>query len=290
MRELLEVSAAAAGIDDFGLRLAEKRTLANLGPLGLLVRDQPTVRQGIEAWIQNRKLHTDSVSLRVEERDGNAVISLVLFVETPAPMRQVVEMTVGVVYRTMRQFLGDRWRPRACFAHKAPRNRDIHRRVFGGSAEFNRDFNGIVCRSSDLDSPIAAADPAMARYAQQYVDSITHTKATFSEKVRELVNLMLPSGDCRMKRIAEHLGVDRKTVHQRLAEEETSFSAIVDAVRTELVNRYIDNRERPLGVVAEMLGFSELSAFSRWFKRRFGRSVSTCRVNYQTSGKPQTSQ
>jgi hypothetical protein len=70
VRELLEASAAAAGIDDFGLRLAEKRELANLGPLGLLVRDQPTVRQAIEAWIQNRKVHTDSVTLRVEERDG----------------------------------------------------------------------------------------------------------------------------------------------------------------------------------------------------------------------------
>jgi Arabinose-binding domain of AraC transcription regulator, N-term len=34
VRELLEMSAASAGIDDFGLRLAEKRTLANLGPLG----------------------------------------------------------------------------------------------------------------------------------------------------------------------------------------------------------------------------------------------------------------
>jgi AraC-type transcriptional regulator len=35
VRELLEVSAAAAGIDDFGLRMAEKRRLANLGALGL---------------------------------------------------------------------------------------------------------------------------------------------------------------------------------------------------------------------------------------------------------------
>ncbi len=233
VRELLEVSAAAAGIDDFGLRLAEKRKLANLGPLGLLVRDQPTVRQGLEAWIQNRKVHTDSVSLRIEERDGNAVISLVLFVETPAPTRQVVEMTVGVVYRTMRLFLGDGWRPRVCFAHSPPRNCDVHRRVFGGSSEFNRDFNGIVCRSSDLDSPIAAADPAMARYVKQYVDSIARTNATFAENVRELVNLMLSSGDCRMERIAEHLGVDRKTVHRRLADEGTSFTAIVDAVRTE---------------------------------------------------------
>jgi AraC-like DNA-binding protein len=288
VRELLEASAAAAGLDDFGLRLAEKRKLANLGPLGLLVRDQPTVRHALEAWIQNRRVHTDSVSLRIEERDGNAVISVVLLVVTPAPTRQVVEMTVGVVYRTMRLFLGDGWRPRVCFAHNAPRNRDVHRRMFGGSSEFNCDFNGIVCRSADLDSTIAAADPAMARYAQQYVDSITHAHSTFSERVRELVNLMLSSGDCRMERVAEHIGVDRKTVHRRLADEATSFSAIVDAVRTELVTRFIDNRERPLGVVAEMLGFSDLSAFSRWFKRRFGCSVSAWRAINQAKGKTQT--
>ncbi len=290
VRQLLEVSAAAAGIDDFGLRLAERRALSNLGPLGLLVRDQLTVRKALEAWNQNRKVHTDSVSLRIEECGANAIISLILLVETPLPTRQVVELTIGVLCRTMRLFLGDGWKPRVCFAHSAPLSGDTHQRVLGVKAEFNRDFNGIVCRSSDLDTPIPGADPAMARYAQQYVDSIAHTDGTFSENVRELVGMMLSSGDCRMERIASHLSVDRKTVHRRLAEERTSFSAIVDAVRTEIVNRYIENRERPSRVVAEMLGFSDSSAFSRWFKRRFGYSVAAWRAINQTSGKLQPTQ
>jgi AraC-like DNA-binding protein len=204
---------------------------------------------------------------------------MVRSVESFSPKRQGVEMTVGVLYRTMRQFLGEGWRPRVCFVHSAPRNLDTHRRVFGSKVEFNCDFNGIICRTSDLDTPVAAADPAMARYAQQYVDSIKPSEGSFGERVRELVALLLASGDCRMERVAEQMGVDRKTVHRHLAEEGTTFSAIVDAVRTELANRYIANRERPLSVVAEMLGFSHSSAFSRWFKKRFGRSVSAWRAD-----------
>ena len=278
VRELLESSAAAAGVEDFGLRMAERRTLSNFGPLALLLRDQPTIRQAIEAWKLYSKVHTESVSVRIDENDGIAIISMVRSIESFSPKRQGVEMTVGVLYRAMRQFLGDGWRPRVCFVHSAPRNLDTHRRVFGSKVEFNCDFNGIICCTSDLDTPIPAADPAMARYAQQYVDSIKPSEGSFVDRVREQVAMLLASGGCRMERIAEQMGVDRKTVHRHLAEEGTTFSAIVDAVRTELANRYIANRERPLSVVAEMLGFSHSSAFSRWFKKRFGRSVSAWRA------------
>ena len=189
VRQLLESSAAAAGVEDFGLRMAERRTLSNLGPLALLLRDQPTIRQAIEAWKLNSKVHTESVSVRIDENDGIAIISMVRSIESFAPKRQGVEMTVGVLYRTMRQFLGDGWRPRVCFVHSAPRNLDTHRRVFGSKVEFNCDFNGIICCTSDLDTPIAAADPAMARYAQQYVDSIKPSEGSFGERVRELVSV-----------------------------------------------------------------------------------------------------
>jgi len=42
--KLLEQSALKSGKPDFGLRLAENRTLANVGALALLVREQPSVR------------------------------------------------------------------------------------------------------------------------------------------------------------------------------------------------------------------------------------------------------
>lgn len=288
VRGLLEASAEAAGIDDFGLRMAEERTLSNLGALALLVRDQPTVRKALEIFIQNMRVHTDSISLQIEQSNGNLIIRMIRSVETPSPSRQAVELTIGVLCRSIRFFLGDEWRPRVCFTHSAPSNRDIHWRMFGPEVEFCCDFNGVICRSSDLDAPIRWADPGLARYAQQYVDSIARADETFSEKVRELVAAMLSSGNYRMGRIAEHLGIDRKTVHRRLAEESKSFSEVVDAIRTEIVKQHIEDRERPLSDVAEMLGFSDVSAFSRWFKRRFGCNVSEWRANSLIRGKSQS--
>jgi hypothetical protein len=55
--ELLEASASAARVEDFALRLTQRRGLSNLGPLALIVREQPTVRKAIEVLIQYIGLH-----------------------------------------------------------------------------------------------------------------------------------------------------------------------------------------------------------------------------------------
>jgi AraC-like DNA-binding protein len=67
-------------------------------------------------------------------------------------------------------------------------------------------------------------------------------------------------------------------VHRHLAREGETFSGLTNAVRVELVTRYVDNRERSLSTIAELLGFSALSAFSRWFRSQYGCSVSDWRA------------
>ena len=44
------------------------------------------------------------------------------------------------------------------------------------------------------------------------------------------------------------------------------------------MTRYVENSDRPLTSVAELLGFSALSAFSRWFRSEFGCSVTQWRA------------
>ncbi len=248
-------------------------------PVGLLVREEATVRDALLALIRYIRLHNEALDLRLEEDGGEAIISAEIRITRPIPVRQSVELAVGVLYRVLRSLLGTQWRPRVCFTHDAPRMNDTHRRLFGGRVHFARDFNGIASSTSDLDRTIPASDPTLARYARQHLEALlARPNTSIADKVRELVWLQLASGRCAAEHVAEQLGMDRRVLHRRLATEQLTFSAIVEAVRTDIVTRTLPSRERTLGSVADMTGFASLSTFSRWFHSRFGVSPTTWRV------------
>jgi AraC-like DNA-binding protein len=110
----------------------------------------------------------------------------------------------------------------------------------------------------------------LARYAQRLLEREPHHAQSWTLRVKQLALMLLPRGHCRIEVIAQHLGVDRRTVARRLAEEATSFSQIVEDLRSELLAHYRADDNRPLGEVSTLLGFSALTNFSRWHRARFG--------------------
>src|SRR6516162_8358707 len=96
VRRLLEASASAAGIDDFGLRLAERGGLSNVGPVALVVREQPTVGAALEALGRYIHIHNESVRLRIERQGDTVAIIPVPRIGGPVPARQSMELLVGV--------------------------------------------------------------------------------------------------------------------------------------------------------------------------------------------------
>ncbi len=115
---LLEESAARSGQLDFGLRLADQRTVANLGALALLVREQPTIRKALDALVGYMFLHSESLLLTMREQNGDVILSLAIEVERPVPIRQSVALGVGFLHRSFQQLFRERWKPEAiCFTY-----------------------------------------------------------------------------------------------------------------------------------------------------------------------------
>lgn len=273
--ELLERSTEAARIEDFGLRLAESRALGILGPIGIVVHQEPDLRAALLSLARYLPFHNESLALRLEETRELAILSLEVRTSTPGHGFQVTELSLGAFFRIVCRLAGADWKPhRVCFEHPPPRSYASHRRFFGCRVDFEHDFNGIVFRASDLDTPLAMSDAMLAKYAHRYLDSmIVDRGSTIDDKVRELVRLLLSSGNCNADKVARGLGVDRRTVHRHLEAKGETFSSVLTGVRRDVAVRLLAGG-RPLSEVAEQLGFSGAPALSRWFSQQFGCSPS----------------
>ena len=203
-----------------------------------------------------------------------------MLADRSSPGRQAIELTVGVTHRLIRQLFGGAWRSRPVwFSHGPPADPATHLRLFGPWVEFGQDCNGILLEASDLDAPLPASDPAMARHVKQYLDPLlAHSDVTLSEQVRRLVYELLTTHHASTDWVAARLGMNRRTLHRQLAQDGETFSSIFNAVRTDLARRYVEDIRLPLSDVAHLLGFSELSAFSRWFRTKFDCSPMSWRM------------
>jgi AraC-like DNA-binding protein len=268
---LLELAAQQAQEPAFGLRMGESRRLSNLGPLGLLLRDEPTLRHALDAIVRHIRVHNEALVVQIEEAGERVLIREEFAMAASEPRRQAVELAMAVTYRILSLFMGATWRPHlVCFAHSAPADLGTHRRVFGKQVEFQHEFNGLLCSLSDLNRPNPSADPVMARYAQALISSEAVQVPTFTRQVQDLILLLLPLGQCKAEVVAQHLGCDRRTVTRRLAMENAQFLALVNAHRRGMVRQLLVNPSRPLAQVSALLGFSAPSAFSRWYRQQFG--------------------
>lgn len=283
--QLLENAAQASGCQTFGLRMAESRQMSDLGAVSLLLTHQPTLRDVLEMALHYRHLMNRALAIYVEEAGGLAVIREEIVTESATPRRQATELAIGVMARLCATLLAQHWRPvSVSFMHDAPDDLRLHRRVFGCDVQFRAEFNGIACPSATLAAPNPKADPAMAQLARRYLDTLQPGQdASLSFEVRKAIYVLLPMGRATAEQIALALGMNVRTLQRRLEDEQVSFSDLVNEVRRDLAQRYMQSPQYSLARIADLLGYSVPSSFTRWFAAQFGASPAQWRTQH---GKP----
>lgn len=288
VRKLLEASAQRSGEEAFGLRMAEASRLSDLGPLGLLIREQATLRLALDLTAHYSNRIVEGLFLTLEEHTDLVILHEELIIGSPGSVRQITELVIGKVFRILRTFTGPVWSPLlVCFVHDAPANCTTHSRIFGQNVEFGREFNGIVCARSDLDVNNPSADPEIARLAlQMLVSAVKDAPQDMATQVHELILMQLGSGSCTIKGVARHLGIDPRTIQRHLCREGLTFSAIVESVRRELAGRYIKEGHHSIAETSSLLGFAATSGFSRWYRQQFLVTPSADRARALVAAKP----
>jgi AraC-like DNA-binding protein len=267
--QLINLAADRAGVDNFGLHMARTRRYSNLGAVGLIMREQPTVGRALDALCANIWAQAEGMSVAVERADKLAIVRVSLLHPGVPSVRQNTEIALAVVVDILHRFLGQSWTPEmVMFSHGKPANLSLHIAIFGCVPMFGQELDAIVLRAADLDVAIPESDERTAAQLTRYLEFVAGRRTSdFAEKVQHMIGMMLPGGGAQADHVARHLGMDRRTLHRRLVRQGTSFSDLVQRERIELAQGYMDAGDRSLTEIAELLGFSCLSAFSRWKKK-----------------------
>jgi AraC-like DNA-binding protein len=286
--KLLEASAASSGQIDFGLRMAESRQISDLGAMAHAMWEAPKLRMAVDAMARYLRLHNEALFLDIDESGEFVTIRAKLLGVEGAGIRQSIELVIGVIHRTLHCLIG-RLRGssivpcQVSFMHAAPANTATYTRLFGAPVSFSQDIDGIVYRANDLEAALAVHDIPPARQAHRHLDiMLAQCDESMAINVRRLISRLLPLGKCSAEEVARHLGVDRRTVHRKLANSGENYHTILNDVRSDFAVRFAGNTQRPVCEVASLLGFASLSAFSRWFAGRFGCSVTAWREHHAT--------
>lgn len=279
VNNLLADSAEASGCMSFALLLVECRTFASLGAVSLLLEHQPTVRAMVEALVSHQRHLSDIANLRLDDDGETALIHGGVDLAFAQP--QSTEYSVAMVYRSLSEVTRGRWLPDCVhFTHRQPEDIRVHHRAFQCRIEFDAGFDGLSCASTMLDIVNPAANQTMANNAERLLKLVPTSESERSavEKVRSAIYLLIADGHATVERVAENLGLHPRMLQRRLDQEGQSFGSLLNETRRELSLRYLAGSHHSISTIAQFAGYSNQSAFTRWFAGEFGEAPAAWRT------------
>lgn len=147
------------------------------------------------------------------------------------------------------------------------------------SVQFNQPISFIRMNKNLALQPISSYNPMIIAYLEQQFTS-HFPEMTVPEDIKDLISndILHAIHVGNYNRIFNidyaciRYGLSRATLYRKLQEANTSFSDIVEQLRQSESRKLLTSSFLSLNEISERLGYSNLSAFNRAFKRWYGMS------------------
>ncbi len=271
--QILEEAARATGDDCFGLHFGEHFHPKNIGALVYVVLNSPTFAVGFENVARYLRVHNEAAEASFVA--GSKWSYLRHRLNLPAASyRQHHEWAMAVVVGTIRLMAGSAWAPvEVQFQHPAPSLTSEHVRVFGAPVSFGCTANAVVVEAELGERQVPAADarlyPILRQHLERVLDEVPPEDGLVAS-VRRAIAESMRHGDPTLTQVARRIAVGPRTLQRQLKDHGADFKGLVDDTRRQFCLRYLRDRKNTLTDISYLLGYSEVSAFNRAFKRWTG--------------------
>ena len=272
---VLGSSFEASGREDVAMLLAQRRRFSTLGPLSLLLHEEPDVDRALALLHKSVASYNQALSFYPAHGERLTFLGVTLAMGDDVDemsARQALELSIAAYHSVVRELFEPGWRAvEVHFPHPAPRDQSTHHSVFGTTLVWNADGAAVVVRRDDLKHELQQ-DLQRGEYARRFLASLAldlHDAST-TAAVRNLIQTRMASGGCTADVVARDMVMDRRTLHRHLEREGTTFKLVFDDTRAATAEEHLRHSGRTVAQVSDALGFAAPSAMTRWFTRRYG--------------------
>jgi AraC-like DNA-binding protein len=271
---ILQNSAAQFHCPDFGLRLGAKQDFRILGPLGLLLKNCITPRQTLNAARGFIAFHNQSEYWDYTEQGHNLYLKRYEIFHDLADTRQYKELSLSACYQLCRLLMGDGFRgTRIEISHAPLYKQAAYEKYFKMPVLFNCEQDQLVIPAHSLDAPIPNADQTIHAFAEHYLVKFNQQNLNDTvQQVSSLIQQTMSDQNQSIDNIANLLGISRRTLQRRLSQQGATFKALLHNIRIKTACWYLTSSTIDMTLLSEMLGYSDISGFSRAFKQAKGHS------------------
>lgn len=267
---LIAVAASRTGCDHFGLLFGMKAGPSVIGALGFASRHAPDVRSALRLLTEHFACHDRGGVATLAERGMVTTLGYRILDPKVLGSGHIAAGSLAIGFQLMKMLCGSYWRPlETSFAFHRPADVRPYQNLFGDAVRFDAGESAFSFASHWLDSKVVGADAELQRVLLR---SIGETKSSnerdLRDEVRGVLAGMIGHGNINQMTVASAFGLSSRTLHRRLASLGANFQDLLDEVRCETACRLLEDTTLPISQMALLLGYSEVSAFTRSFKRR----------------------
>ena len=272
---LWELAVSYTQDDALGLHIGEQVNSDQMGVVGNLFFNSKTLGEALNQFERLYRLVNESMEVSFSV-DGEIACLNYACKQPEFYNRASMDRTMSISISRAKAFIKEPLcLESASFQHPEPHYRAEYDRIFNCPILFNQPSCSLRFNAKFLNYRLPQRNPYLYQVLRRHVNQLMRKlrpQEALTQEIRKHISKNLSKNAVDADNIAEKLHMSRQTLYRKLKQEGHVFQELVEDVRKEKALNYLQTGKYNLSEIAFLLGFSELSAFSRAFKRWCGIS------------------
>ncbi|AGC49147.1 AraC family transcriptional regulator [Myxococcus stipitatus DSM 14675] len=260
-----------------GLQMARHVAPTTFHAVGYRLNASSTLREAFERLVHAVALVSDGLRPAFT-RDGDCY--QVLLYDGGGGPHLCEEETDAVAYllvRFCRVMYRRELSPREVLLRRAaPADLTPYEKLFRCKLTFGAEADVLVYERLPFEVTLPGANPELARINDELI--VRHLARQAGQdvvaRVRAVLLELLPQGEPSQEKVAERLHMSSRSLQRKLVESGSGFRELLAETRRTQALSYLSEPGRSVSEIAYLLGFSEVSTFTRAFRRWTGQPPS----------------